>query len=49
MYDFGFLINTRNFKPLTPTLEEGKIVGIDGGVDFSFRQHPMTTNVVSIG
>jgi hypothetical protein len=34
---------------MTPTLEEGKIVGIDGGVDFSFKQHPMTTNVVSIG
>jgi hypothetical protein len=34
---------------MTPTLEEGKIVGIDGGVDFSFRQHPMTINVVSIG
>jgi hypothetical protein len=49
MYDFGFLINTRNFKPLTPTLEEGKIVGIDGGVDFSFRRNYMPTNVVSIG
>jgi hypothetical protein len=34
---------------MTPTLEEGKIVGIEGGVDFSFKQHPMTTNVVSIG
>jgi hypothetical protein len=34
---------------MTPTLEEGKIVGIDGNVIFSFRQHPMTTNVVFIG
>jgi hypothetical protein len=46
-YDFGFLTNICSLKPRTPTFEEGKIVGIDGGVDFSFRQHSMTTNVVS--
>ncbi len=42
-------MSAHNLTPMTPTLEEGKIVGIDGGVDFSFKQHPMTTNVVSIG
>jgi hypothetical protein len=34
IYDFGILANARSFKPPTPTLEEGKIVGIDGGIDF---------------
>jgi hypothetical protein len=34
IYDFGFLINACNLKPPTPTLEEGKIVRVDGGVDF---------------
>jgi hypothetical protein len=48
-YDFGFLTNIRSFRSPTFTLEECKIVGIDDGVDFSFRQHSITTYVVSIG
>jgi len=36
-YDFGFLINAHNLKPPTPAFEEGKIIGIDGGVDFSCK------------
>jgi hypothetical protein len=36
-YDFGFLINAHNLKPSTPTLKEGRIIGIDGGVDFSCK------------
>jgi len=36
-YDFGFLINVHNFKPPTLALEEGKIIGIVGGVDFSCK------------
>jgi hypothetical protein len=48
-YDFGFLISIRNLKPPTPTLGERKIVGVDGGVDFPFKQHYMPTNVVSVG
>jgi hypothetical protein len=47
-YDFGFLVSVHNFKPPTPALE-GRIIGIDGGVDFSCKQHSITTNVVSIG
>lgn len=48
-YDFGFLTNAHSFKPPTLTFEEWKIVGIDDGDDFSFRQHSMTTYVVSVG
>lgn len=48
-YDFGFLVNAQNFKPPTLALEEGIIIGIDGGVDFSCKQHSITINVVSIG
>jgi hypothetical protein len=48
-YDFGFLVNAHNFKPPTPTLKEGRIIGIDGGVDFSCKQHSITINVISIG
>ncbi len=48
-YDFGFLINVHSFRPPTLTLEECKIVGIDDNVDFSFRQHSMTTYVVYVG
>ncbi len=36
-YDFGFLISAHNLKPPTSALEEGKIIGIDGGVDFSCK------------
>lgn len=35
-YGFGFLINV-HLKPLTPTLEEGRIIVINGGVDFSCK------------
>jgi len=48
-YDFGFLASACSFIPPTPKLEEGKIVGIDGGIDFSFKQHSMTTNVAFVG
>jgi hypothetical protein len=49
VYDFCFLASGRSFNPPTPTLQEGKNVGIDVGVDSSFKQHSMTNNVVSIG
>jgi hypothetical protein len=37
VYDFCFLTNVHSFNPLTPTLEEGKNVEIDVGVDFSCK------------
>jgi hypothetical protein len=49
IYDFGFLASAHSLIPPTPKLEEGKIVRIDGGIDFSFKQHSMTTNVVFVG
>jgi hypothetical protein len=47
-YDFGFLASAYSLKPPTYAFEEGKIVGIDGGVDFSFKQHSMTTKLIFI-
>jgi hypothetical protein len=32
-----FIVLYYSLKPPTPTFEEWKFVGIDGGVDFSFR------------
>jgi hypothetical protein len=43
---FGFLAKAHSLKPPTLALEGGKIVGINGGVDFSFKQHSMTTTIV---
>jgi hypothetical protein len=45
-YDFGFLVSAHNLKPPTPALEEGRIIGIDGGVNFSCKQHSIIINVV---